>query len=255
MELTLEEFISKYSDYANVIASKFISEVKDYGIDFDDLYQTGCLVLVESYHRYDKQKASYSTFAYTNIYYGILNYINNNCYITHVPDSVEYLARYLRKKQVKFFSKYGRNMTLDESLEVLNNCSYNYNTVINREYILMLEQVSMFQYRKQFYYGSYCTESYDLYDGKVEENVPFDELIISEENVEEKAVNNVFMSEIRTYLDNFSDTKKNIFIDLTGLDDDVWKTLREVGEKYNMSHQSANNNYKKVLKKVRTKFK
>jgi len=99
---TLDETISKYEPMIRRLA-RGIS--RNAACTFEDAMQEGRLSLVRSFRNYDASKnMKFSTWAYANIQYSILDYQNNNLYsFGHASMSVK-----------KIISKFGTDFTADD---------------------------------------------------------------------------------------------------------------------------------------------
>lgn len=76
-----------YRTYKNLIRKKAWQMAEKYNYDFDELFSEGCLIFTKSLQTYKKQKARFSTYLYSNLYYGLMDYIKYN---NHKNESYDY---------------------------------------------------------------------------------------------------------------------------------------------------------------------
>lgn len=258
MNMTLEEYVLKFSGYAINYAKYYCKILYDMNLEFDDLYQAGCLALVESYYKYDSSKSSPSTHANTMVRFGILDYINKNTNIIRIPDVVNLVVLKLIRKKHEYYKIYGRNMTTEEITDyVINECDTGTYTV-DENYIKTLLEIECLYMRNTMYS---LDESIDKHSTRFfnidceKDDICIKEVLNSKDNVEEKVINEVFVSEILSYVENrFSEMDLDIFKESFGLVDGIAKSHNKIGKKYGFSNRASNQRYQKVLKQVKRKF-
>ena len=249
MKPTLEEYCKRYEKcviyWANVYNKKL--SLKNVGLQFNDLYQTGYVGLLESYYNYDSSKSSISTYVNICIHYKILDYIQSNNYITYLPKGLRYLPLQLQKKQIDFYNENHRNMTITEILEYFEKECYiqpEYN--VNEEFAKIICQLSAYHIYHQ---GVSLEDMVQLEDDTIES---LKDTLANDVNVEEEAITQNTIEDILNYLDShYSETDKNIFLETFGYIDEIPKTVRYLAKKYQISFQSINKHYHKILNKVK----
>lgn len=258
MELTLEQFIEKNRGLIYRLAKKYYHMTYIYGIEFDDLFQVGCLALTERYPDYDSNKGKISTFSYHVISGAILNYLSKNCTTTHVPMDLVYLSRKLAKENIEFYKKNLRYMTEKEIINWLKDMpgvNYKYNI---QELINMLNQIILHHYSDSAHSLDDLILTYDT-SGNFYElqniNPAIKDVLVADFDMEEEIVNRVNLESFLDSLDYLSHQEKETFIEILGLRDEIPKTRRFLAEKENISCQAIDQRYKKVLQKVREKTK
>lgn len=257
VEMTRDEFFLTYKGYAKILATKFTYEVEDMGIEFDDLYQVGCLALIECYDKYKSDKASYSTFAYWSVYYAMLDYLNYNNSLTYLPINLVHLSNYYRKKKYEFYLEKGRAMTIEEAIKLVSSVPSTKTNRIDEKYILMLEKIIKFHINGNQKSLSEFVNERDIeefrYDSSLD-SVKIGDLLFSTSNTEEEGIDRYFLRKAFECLASMpdDDISKTIFIDLMGLSDGIVKTKNSLKEKYNITTiEGINYHYKKVMKKIK----
>lgn len=257
MEISLEEFVLKHHTYAKSLARHYCNILSELNLEYDDLYQAGCLNLIEWYTKYDNSKSSPSTYAYLMVKYGILNYIRSNYYVTKVPLDLLELERKVSKKMSEVYMLSGKNMTLDEILEYIKNeCYLAGRTSIDKNFVMQVLKIS--SYHKQNFKIS-LEDKPDYFDASEDVILTKDDkylkdCIASEYDLEKEALDRYEAEELISYLENnFNEFDCEIFKEIIGLVDGIPKTNRTLAQKYNISHQAINQRYQKVLKKIQKK--
>ena len=240
------------------LATKYYHTAYIYGIEFDDLFQVGCLALTEKYLDYDPNKGKISTFAYHVISGAILCYLSKNCTITHIPMNLVYLARKLAQENIQFYKKNLRYMTEEEIISFLKNLygvSYYRNI---KELIDILNQINFYHYNDSAYSLDDPITNYDTSEDFYDlENIKptVKDLLVADFDMEEEIINRVNLETFLNSLNYLSYREKETFIEILGLRDEIPKTRRFLAENENISFQAIDQRYKKTLQKVREKTK
>lgn len=254
MDLTLEELVEKYKGYAKLFADHYQKAVFDYGIEYDDLYQEALFGLISTYKDYSGEKSSLNTYTYNMMKYSVLNYIQENSTITHVPKPKKYLAVYLMKKEAQFYELNGREMTKDEKKKTLIETYFN-EKYITDELMETLEIIKKLHFKGMEVYTSeeskYFKSKNNLYDGYQENDIIMD-LIAAENNTEEEAINNYLIEQLLNSIEILNEREKDIFVETLGLVDGIEKTRQNLSDKYNVSRQRIDVIYKNAREKVKT---
>lgn len=239
--MTKEELILGHRELIIKIAKYYYGISKDFGIEFDDLFQTCCLALLEKYKNYDEDRSNTYSYASLVIKTAIINYINDNNTITHVPRNLSYLANIIQNKNIEFYQANGRYMTEEETLEIIKSIKwFNYKKTLElarmvleiNKYHLKLEQVSLNERKDEEvdeFAINYIKTSYNLED-----------TVISDINC--NSILNTIINESRNY---------DIVTEILGLNDGIPKTREELATKYYTSTQFIDYKYKSILKKLK----
>lgn len=147
------------------------------GISYDDLFQEGCIGLIEAIDNYDLScKKKFEKSASLRIMRCITNYIKRNKYLLKIPGSLVaniYLYDKLKYENLSNEEiRYEMQMSEEEFNEFLNE----YNKINYTKFIDLKEKIN-----------------------ENEENLMIEDIIIGDENID-VAVDNVFRSELRTKL-------------------------------------------------------
>ena len=252
MKISIEEFILKYQMLVKYLVNYYYNKVSEFGIEFDDLYQAGMLSLVECYSRYDSTKSSLGTFAYLNIKYGICNFINKNISMARIPEIIIVISANLNKKRTEFYSFNGRDMNMQEMLDFLKNECYTADYLIDEKFVMLLLKIEKYYLVNQKYLIKLeQTEEYLMID----EDLNMDDLLVSQYNLEEEAINNVLFDDIMDYIENnFKKQDVQILKENYGLLGDDSISMRNLAKKYGYTFQGIAYINKKIIKKVREKF-
>ena len=240
--MTLEEFVLSNDGLVKKIAGHYYGICSDYGIEFEDLYQVGCLALIEKYKNYNSTKGNVSTYATYVIKSAILNYINSNNSITYIPKNMMAFSLYVQNKNLEFYQNNGRYMTDEEILSFIKNSDY----VAYKKNIELVETLQeLINYHLK-------TESVSLntlvnIDGEQKELV---NCIIANYNLEESIISKMNCDEI---LDIIRDRISfyGVVCGILGLDGEIPQTRYQLAEKYGTCQQNIDKKYKKALKKIR----
>ena len=73
--MTRKEIAIKYKENENLIRSRCWSFVKTTGLDFDDFFDIGIQVFMESVTSFDPEKSKFSTHLYQNLNNTLINYV------------------------------------------------------------------------------------------------------------------------------------------------------------------------------------
>lgn len=255
MDITLEQFIEKNKGLIYQLAKKYYRMTCIYGIELDDLYQVGCLGLIEKYKEYDSSKGKMSTFAYQIVRGSILNYLNdNNCSITHIPRNLCLLSQKLAKENVKFYKRNGRYMTEVELVILLKDLPAAKKCPNKKELIRWINQIILYHYRDSVYALNDPIINYDVsgnfYELK-EQNPTIEDLLVADFDMEQEVIMKVDLEIFLNSLDYLSPQEKEAFIETLGLRDDIPKTRRFLAEKENVWPQTIDQRYHKALRKVK----
>lgn len=258
MDITLEQMLENSKGLIYQIAKRYYLMTNRYGIEFDDLYQVGCLALIENYPDYDPSKGAVSTFVYFIIRGAILNYLNANCTITHIPNDLHLLSQKLAKENIQFHKKNGRYMTEEEQILLLKKipCSSKYQDL--KQLLKDLNKIILYHYRDSVYALDDLIINFDTSGNTyelMEHNPTIGDLLVADFDIEEEAI---FKVDLERFLDSLyylTDREKKTFIEILGLRDGICKTGQFLSVKENVSRQAIDQRYQKALTKIKQRVK
>ena len=188
------------------------------GSDYDDLYQAGCMGLINAYKSFRKEyNVKFTTYAYQYILGEIYKYINNNRNIHMSPENIK-LLKSLNKAEEVLTHHLGRIPSDSELADFLEIDIYKLYELRNMSVVESLD----YQY-----------EDNDLYNFISRDNVSLDELIdlrnaLSSLSYEEKEL-----------------IRKRYFENLTQM---------ELARRYKTNQVKISRDEKKILTKLKTKM-
>lgn len=252
MENNLENYIISNGGFLHKLAS-YYSSMTNYAVEYDDLYQVGCLALIEKYSNYNEEKGSLSNYSLWVIRSAMLNYINSNNTITHISIPLSAFLINVLKKISTFYITYGREMTDDELLDYIKE--NNFTSYKSDEKLLQKINILL-----KYHLNNKCSSiyesafNYDLTEEDLNKDTLIKDHIKDDYNLEEDIVSKCFISDVIKALKDESKENIDIFVETLGLIDDIPKTRRELAEKYDVSCQAIDQRYKRILKKVKGEF-
>lgn len=253
MEISLEEFINQNQGFLHNLAS-FYSNTNELGIEFEDLYQVGCLALIEKYNSYDKEKGSMSTYSYWVIKGAMLNYINSNNTITYVPIQLNTLLINLTKKNSEFYKSNGRNMNNKEILDYLKTLDF-VKHKITPELVTKLKKIYKYHLKNSLSSLDDANHNYLSkidYNTDVEIKIPIiKDSIDSNYDLEEEVINKIRCEEILKMCHDISEIDYEVIVELYGFNGHTHKTTIELAEKCGVTPQRISQRHIKTLKKIR----
>lgn len=229
---TLETFIKANERLVIKEVYKYIG-YETISMDYDDMYQYGCIGLLKAMERFDLEKENeFSTYAIHWIRQSIVRGINNESLLIRVPvhrwDAIIKL-RDLEYKSNIYFGKVDYNWISKELGE-------------SKEKVMELFQIR----------NSYMSNvSLDTPVG-AEENTTLGELIVDENyDVEGVILDADLKKKIEESLDTVDDRSKDILIRRFGLNGKEPMTLEEIGDIYNVTRERIRQIEAKTLGKLR----
>lgn len=250
MKLNLEEYVNKYINLVKAISSTYYQKI-GFSIDYQELYQSGCLGLIQSYYSYDEGKGKLSSHAYNGIKYGILDYISQNNFVTHVPINLVYYSRKAYNENKKYLLKENRNITLDELRNAFKELNW-HNVKLTDEFLSSLLELNTFHANNNTLSYEMLIEVGNINDDT--EDINKNELIFSDIDVESQAVDSVAVEKIIQYIETLDEDDKFLIKCLFGLDGYQEYSYREVASLIGISRQAVYNRYHKLVKKIQEKF-
>lgn len=253
MDLTIEELIEKYSNLIKNISTQLAQDVNYLNIDFEDLYQVGCLELIESYHKYNPDRGSLTTFVYNTVKYGMLDYINKNNYVITVPINVSSGARLVSRIKYKYMQEYGQKISEQELLDILKE--FKLSTLGRKATLDYIREIDVLNSYYFYPLSSSLDQPNELEncDGYSKTEYLGD-FVASDDDVERAATDKVLAEQIFNYILQLDDRSKFIIINKLGLTDDIPKSLRKIDETLDIGFRSVGHCYDKALRKIKEKF-
>lgn len=259
MPITLEEFIEMNRGFLYKLATKYSHSTYILGIEFDDLYQAGCLALIEKFPQYNVTKGTLSTFSHIVIRGAMLNYIRVNSTCTNVANDLLYLTNVLYNKNELFYMMNGRYMTLKEQKEWANQleiASYK----DRNELVKWLNIINLYHLKHNTCSIEDTIEIFSdeliafLPDGQFPDIVDnYDSSNLTTEDVEDMIISKIYIEEFIASIDYLSERDKDIWIERVGLYDNIPKTCLFLAEKYSITQQRIDQIYKRATEKIKIK--
>lgn len=251
MGMSMEEFVLSNKNIIVKLAKYYCGIAKDYGIEFDDLYQVGCLALIEKYDSYDESRGNTLTYAIYVLRISMLNYINKNNTITYTPVNIITYVNWLFNKDLKFYQINGRNMTEEELILCIDENNYTSNKK-DIKFIRKLIEIYKSHFRDNFISLSQQFVMKDDYN----DNIYLEECISLQDSLEDEVISKITYEELLKKVTKNINTpiNYNIFMEVSGLNDDIPKTRTELAKKYNISPQAVAERYSRTLKRLRKKI-
>ena len=111
-----ELFIQENLGLVHTICRRFAGK----GIEYDDLYQSGCMGLIKAYNAFDEERGlCFSTYA-VPVIMGCVRRLFRDGGSVKVSRSVKELGMKIAKEKTKFSQKYGNEPTVSELSQILN---------------------------------------------------------------------------------------------------------------------------------------
>lgn len=111
-----ELFIQENLGLVHTICRRFAGK----GIEYDDLYQSGCMGLIKAYNAFDEERGlCFSTYA-VPVIMGCVRRLFRDGGSVKVSRSVKELGMKIAKEKTKFSQKYGSEPTVSQLSQILN---------------------------------------------------------------------------------------------------------------------------------------
>lgn len=232
--------VKKYIEYHNAYDKMFNSNLrlvvkiaKTYQNKFDllDIINEGNIGLMRAVEKYDISRGyKFSTYATYWIKQSIKRYVNNQRYPVKIPEYLINILLKFKRDVHKLEQKMQKELTPYEISEYL---SIPIETVLY--YLKQNEEiVSLDQPLKS-------TSDFTVKD-----------TIENEEDIEEKVFSKILSEDINTFLDELSEKEREVIKQRYGFNDEnMPKTLQEVGDAYGITRERARQIEQNALKKMR----
>lgn len=202
-------------------------------MDFDDLYQLGCIGLLKALKRFDlKQEYEFSTYAIYWIRQTIIKGINNESLVIRIP-----------AYQWELFMKLSKLETRSEIQ--FNKVDYEW---ISKELNMTMEKLLEVLKIRNTFMNNISLDSPVGIDG----DTKLGEFIADEDhNIEEIILNMDLRDKLEDMLEILDDRSKDIIIKRFGLDGQAPMSLQEIGDIYNISRERVRQIENQSLNKLK----
>lgn len=255
-----EELFKKYKRFIASMALYYHKCTRELGVEFDDLYQEGCIAFMERYHEYDEDSGyNFTTFIAPYLKQKMLLYIKKNTTITHIPVSKYTISRDFAKVVMQYVREYGREMTYEEKIQWLEKEKTRYYVFSETEKLLQeINQINLNHFSnkalsiEKLYEASSFQENPN---GEIKRLESMEFMISDHKNMEEEIISRMDMEQFLASLSYLNDKEKTAFIEILGLRDNDPKKLMELAKPEKVTQQAISNRYHKALTKVKEKGK
>ncbi len=248
-----EELLLLHQGLIHRYASYYAKHLYLYGIEYEDLYQVGCIAILENYQNYQMDKGKMSTYFGAIIRYQMLDYIHHNSTITYVPKNLEELSRRLDSQNCDFYKRNGRNMNISEQLDCLSKINHSaYQT--NLDLLKLLEKLIQYHaMSKRVFLNDFIEEVNFVEYEDFNQNLVIEDCLELDYSLEEQCISNLLIEDFATRLRKLNIRKENIeiFLNCAKLKKEGSTDLKTIAAKYKVSQQAIDRRYQRVLKKVR----
>lgn len=213
--------VNKYLYLPEIISKNFLNR----GLDYDDIYQIGCVALIKAVERFDPDKGvKFVSFATPTILGEIKRYFRDKASVIRIPRRIYEIYKKVNHAREKLTYDLQRPPKVNEIAEYLN---------ISEETVLEIMESQ----------GLHNVRSFDqeMYDGS---DMEFHETIGEDDSTFEKIENRDFLEKS---MDRFNDTEKE-FIKMRYYHN---KTQKAIADKLGVSQMYVSRLERKVLQKFR----
>jgi RNA polymerase sigma-B factor len=215
------KIVSKYLYLPEIISKKFLNR----GLDYEDIYQVGCIALIKAVERFDPGKGvKFVSFATPTILGEIKRYFRDKVSMIRIPRRIYEIYQKVNHAREQLTFKLQRPPKVNEIAEFLN---------LSEEAVLEITEA----------WGLYNMQSFDqeVYD---DSNVDFYGTIGKDDATFEKIENRDFLEKS---MDMFNDLEKE-FIRMRYHDN---KTQKAIADKMGVSQMYVSRMERKILQKFR----
>lgn len=215
------KIVNKYLYLPEIISKKFLNR----GVDYDDIYQIGCVALINAVERFDPGKGvKFVSFATPTILGEIKRYFRDKAPAIRVPRRIYEIYQKVNNAREQLTFELQRPPKVQEIARYLK---------MSEEAVLEIIES----------WGLYNMRSFDqeIYDGS---DIEFHETIGEDDNTFEKIENRDFLEKS---MDMFNDVEKE-FIKLRYYGN---KTQKAIADKMGVSQMYVSRMERNVLKKFR----
>lgn len=215
------KIVNKYLYLPEIISKKFLNR----GLDYEDIYQVGCVGLIKAVERFDPEKGvKFVSFATPTILGEIKRYFRDKVSMIRIPRRIYEIYQKVNHAREHLTFKLQRPPKVDEIAEFLN---------ISEETVLEITEA----------WGLYNMQSFDqgVYD---DSDLEFYETIGKEDTTFEKIENKDFLEKS---MNMFNDLEKE-FIRMRYHDN---KTQKAIADKLGVSQMYVSRMERKILQKFR----
>ncbi len=230
-KLALEKLILSNLRFVVEIASKY----KDMGVPFEDLINEGNMGLIKAVKHFNPEKGvKFLSYAIWWIRQSIMKTLDEHSQLIRIPAEQKAKIRKIKKAEKEFLQKYGETPSPQELAKI---------TGISEKEI----EASYEIFQKEFSLDRPFTESEKRSWEEILEQkaLPSPEEYVKRERIKEK---------IQEALEELDDKEKKIITLYYGLEDDIPRTLEEIGKIIDVSRERVRQIKERALIKLRKKL-
>ena len=228
----MEEMLKKYIPYIKNMAFGYSKRLFLLRIDIDDLYQEGCMKLIEICISCSDISSLSSSYLYKCINCAMLNYITRTSFEAKMPFFRNQEIRFMINKNNEYYQKYGEGAPNSFLAAAFKDKKFP-KCEITEEDIILLKKLNL-----EFFKANILS-----YENLTEEDIISDDM-------EELVIDHQLIEEILEIVSNMSDRDQEIIKKRIGIKEDYSRTFREIAGDINISCQAVYKRYQKCLKEI-----
>ncbi len=227
----LKKLIKHNLRFVVSIAKKY----KNFGVPFLDLINEGNLGLIRAAKKFDPDKdIKFISYASWWVKQSIIKFLTEQSTPIKIPIKAK-----------------SRNRKIDEIKKTLKA---EHNQDPNKEEIMEVSGLSEKEL-KNAEFAKLSFDSLDQFVGDDRDATLLDFISESDDSLEDRQIQESLIEDINTYLESLPEREQDIIRLRYGLYDGKPHTLREIGEKYNISKERVRQLEANIMSKLRRKFK
>lgn len=229
--MKMEEILKKYIPYIKKVAFEYSKRVFLLRIDIDDLYQEGCMKLIEILSSSDIDSLS-SSYLYKCIHYSMLNYITRSSFEAKMPFFRNQEIRFMINKNNEYYQKYGKDAPNSFLVAAFKDKKFP-KSEITEEDIMLLKKINLEFFRANIF----------SYENLTEEDIIIDDM-------EEIIMDHQLMEEILEVVSHMKNKDQEIIEKRIGIGEECPHTFREISKDVNISCQAVYKRYQKSIEEI-----
>lgn len=230
-KLALEKLILSNLRFVVEIASKY----KDMGVPFEDLINEGNMGLIKAVEHFDPEKGvKFLSYAIWWIRQSIMKNLDEHSQLIRIPAEQKAKIRKIRKAEKEFLQKYGEIPSPKELAKITGISEKE----IEASYEIFQKELSLDRPLRE-------SEKSSWEEILLQKALPSPEEYFRKEYVKEK---------IKDALEELDEKEKKIIILYYGLEDDIPKTLEQIGKAIGVSRERVRQIKERALIKLRKKL-
>lgn len=224
--MNLEQEIKKLKPYIKIIANRY----RGLGVPVEDLMQEGIIGVFKAQDHFDsKRNVKFSSYAIWWIRQSILNAVNTQGRLVHLPFGKINLFRKIKILKELYNKKYHREPTdieIKKELQI-DGIEYNKTLLVNSTPLHINEEIDD------------------------ESEATFEKFFASDDNVEDN-VDKIFIRDLlNKVLDSLTERERFIIKNFFGLENKPILGLEEIGDELNLTRERCRQIKKEALKKIK----